>query len=514
MPEDSRRAGRDHRAGRLAGDVVLNGVAGSRRARARRWPRCDAGRTLALANKESLVAGGPLVRAAARPGQLVPVDSEHSALRAVPARRAPPPRYAGWCSPPAADRSAGAAAPSWPTSPSSRRWPTRPGTWARSITINSATLVNKGLEVIEAHELFGVPYDRIEVVVHPQSVVHSMVEFVDGSTIAQASPPDMRLPIALGAGLAGAGARGGPGGGLDARRTPGSSLPLDEEAFPAVRAGQGGGAGGAVPPGGLQRRERGVCGGVHRRAGCRFSASSTPWRGCSPTPRIRRTGYASRMCSPPRRGPGARARDHRRQCGGVRGTQPDGRLRWSGSCCSPSASCSRSACTRRATCCTAKAFGMKATRYFVGFGPTLWSFRRGETEYGIKAIPARRLRQDRRDDAAGRRLDPEDEHRAMWRLPGLEAHHRDGRGLRGPFRARLRDLVGVFSFAPLNDFENLDTAAAAWSATVSECVKLSGRWIRAPGGRSPACPARTRPARPPRSACAPGTPSPRSAGGR
>jgi 1-deoxy-D-xylulose-5-phosphate reductoisomerase len=115
------------------------------------------------------------------------------------------------------------------------------------ITINSATLVNKGLELIEAHLLFGVPYERIEVVVHPQSIVHSMVTFTDGSTLVQASPPDMRLPISL--------ALGWPD------RVPGAAPacdfgspaawtfePLDDETFPAVRlARQAGVAGGCLP---------------------------------------------------------------------------------------------------------------------------------------------------------------------------------------------------------------------------------------------------------------------------
>jgi 1-deoxy-D-xylulose-5-phosphate reductoisomerase len=115
------------------------------------------------------------------------------------------------------------------------------------VSINSATLVNKGLEVIEAHLLFGVPYDRIDVVVHPQSVVHSMVTFVDGSTIAQASPPDMRLPIAL--------ALGWPDRVADAARPctwdapqAWTFEPLDDDAFPGVRlARQAGEAGGCLP---------------------------------------------------------------------------------------------------------------------------------------------------------------------------------------------------------------------------------------------------------------------------
>ncbi|WP_460496251.1 1-deoxy-D-xylulose-5-phosphate reductoisomerase [Glycomyces tarimensis] len=155
----------------------------------------EAGRQVALANKESLVAGGPLVRRLAKPGQLVPVDSEHSAL-AQCLRSGTPERVArlvltasgGPFRGRSRDRLADVTLedalnhPTWDMGP--------------VVTINSATMVNKALEVIEAHELFGVDYDDIDVVVHPQSVIHSMVEFADGSTIAQASPPDMRLPIA------------------------------------------------------------------------------------------------------------------------------------------------------------------------------------------------------------------------------------------------------------------------------------------------------------------------------
>ncbi len=155
----------------------------------------QAGRTLALANKESLVAGGPLVTPYR--DQIVPVDSEHSALAqclrggsrqevaklVLTASGGP---FRGRTNFSGITPEQALAHPTWDMGP--------------VVTINSATLVNKGLELIEAHLLFDVPYDRIEVVVHPQSVVHSMVEFVDGSTLAQASPPDMRLPIALGLG--------------------------------------------------------------------------------------------------------------------------------------------------------------------------------------------------------------------------------------------------------------------------------------------------------------------------
>ena len=178
-------------------DVVLNGITGS----VGLGPTLAAlgsGSTLALANKESLVAGGPLVRAAVqRPGQVVPVDSEHSAIaqalrggRRSEVRRlvltASGGPFRGRTRAELADVTAEQALqhPTWSMGP--------------VVTINSATMVNKGLELIEAHLLFDVPVDDIAVVVHPQSVVHSMVEFADGSTIAQASPPDMRLPIALG----------------------------------------------------------------------------------------------------------------------------------------------------------------------------------------------------------------------------------------------------------------------------------------------------------------------------
>ena len=173
-----------------------------------------AGKRLALANKESLIAAGPVVQPLrATPGaELIPVDSEHCAVHQC--MRASIDAGARWrasCSRPAAGRSAGAPRPRW-RSVSIDDALAHP-TWAMGpkITVDSSTLMNKGLEVIEAHELFGTPYDQIEVVVHPQSVVHSMVEFIDGSTIAQLSMPDMRLPIgyALGVSAAGSARRSG-----------------------------------------------------------------------------------------------------------------------------------------------------------------------------------------------------------------------------------------------------------------------------------------------------------------
>lgn len=224
-----------HAAAELAGrgsDVVLNGVTGS----VGLGPTLAAlrgGSTLALANKESLVAGGALVRAAQqRDDQIVPVDSEHSAIaqclrsgargevrRLVLTASGGP--FRGWAADDvkAATVDQALAHPTWAMGP--------------VVTVNSASLMNKGLELIEAHLLFDVPVADITVVVHPQSVVHSMVEFVDGSTVAQASPPDMRLPIALGLSWPER---------LDVvtppcdwtRATSWTFEPLDDTAFPAV----------------------------------------------------------------------------------------------------------------------------------------------------------------------------------------------------------------------------------------------------------------------------------------
>ncbi|MCL2595881.1 MAG: 1-deoxy-D-xylulose-5-phosphate reductoisomerase, partial [Promicromonosporaceae bacterium] len=156
------------------------------------------GSTLALANKESLVVGGALVRTAQqRLDQIVPVDSEHSALaQCLRAGQRPEVRRLILTASGGPFRGRTRAKLADVTPELALDHPT----WAMGpvVTVNSATLMNKGLELIEAHLLFDVPVADIVVVVHPQSVVHSMVEFVDGSTITQASPPDMRLPIALG----------------------------------------------------------------------------------------------------------------------------------------------------------------------------------------------------------------------------------------------------------------------------------------------------------------------------
>ncbi len=228
-------------------DVVLNGMTGSV-GLAPTLAALTAGRTLALANKESLVAGGPLVQdAVQRPDQIVPVDSEHSALaqclrggRAQEVRRlvltASGGPFRGRSDLDAVTPEQALAHPTWDMGP--------------VVTINSATLVNKGLEVIEAHLLFGTPYDRIDVVVHPQSLVHSMVEFLDGSTLAQVSPPDMRLPIALG--LAWPDRLPHEGYGMDwSSAATWEFLPLDAAAFPAVELCRSAGRRGGTAPAAL-----------------------------------------------------------------------------------------------------------------------------------------------------------------------------------------------------------------------------------------------------------------------
>jgi 1-deoxy-D-xylulose-5-phosphate reductoisomerase len=226
-------------------DVVLNGVTGAV-GLAATISALDAGRTLALANKESLITGGSLVTRRAAAGQIVPVDSEHSTIAQCLRGGAPDEvrklvltasggPFRGW----SRDRLTGVtpdqalAHPTWTMGP--------------VITVNSATLVNKGLELIEAHLLFGVGLDRIAVVVHPQSIVHSMVEFADGATIAMASPPDMRLPIALGLAWPDRVPDAAPA--LDwSKAATWTFEPLDTEAFPAVGLARDAAAAGGTAP--------------------------------------------------------------------------------------------------------------------------------------------------------------------------------------------------------------------------------------------------------------------------
>ena len=233
------------RIAEVSADVVLNGLAGAAGLEPT-LAALRAGSVLALANKESLIIGGPLVKALAAPDQIVPVDSEHSALaqclragRAQEVHRlvltASGGPFRGWTASQLVEV----------TPDQALRHPT----WAMGplVTINSATLMNKGLEVIEAHLLFDVDFAAIDVVVHPQSIVHSMVEFCDGSTIAQASPPDMRLPIAMG--LAWPDRLPQAAAACDWRQAQVWQFePLDEEAFPAVRLARLAGSSGGTAP--------------------------------------------------------------------------------------------------------------------------------------------------------------------------------------------------------------------------------------------------------------------------
>ena len=212
-------------------DVSLNALAGAAGLPCT-LAALAAGSAVALANKESLVIGGALVTGLAAAGQLVPVDSEHSALaqclwagtreevaRLVLTASGGAFRSATVEQLQAVTVEQALTHPNWSMGP--------------LVTVNSATMVNKGLEVIEAHLLFDIPYERIDVVIHPQQMIHSMVEFVDGSTIAQASPPDMHLPIALALAwpnrVAGAGPR------IDWSQAASWDFePVDTQRFPAV----------------------------------------------------------------------------------------------------------------------------------------------------------------------------------------------------------------------------------------------------------------------------------------
>jgi 1-deoxy-D-xylulose-5-phosphate reductoisomerase len=176
-------------------DVVLNGITGS----AGLMPTLaalESGKQLALANKESLIVGGTLVTKIAAAGQILPVDSEHSAIaQALRSGSSSEVKKLILTASGGPFRGFSLEQLASVTPAQALKHPT----WdmGKVVTTNSATLVNKGLEIIEAHLLFDLPFEQIEVTVHPQSIVHSMVEFVDGSVLAQCSPPDMKLPIAI-----------------------------------------------------------------------------------------------------------------------------------------------------------------------------------------------------------------------------------------------------------------------------------------------------------------------------
>jgi 1-deoxy-D-xylulose-5-phosphate reductoisomerase len=177
-------------------DAVLNAVVGFAGLPVT-MAALEAGKRLALANKESLIAAAPVVQKARRtPGaEIVPVDSEHCAIHQCLAAVGDPTAVARLLITASGGPFRGRSADELATVSVAEALAHPTWSMGPKITIDSSTLMNKGLEVIEAHELFGLPYDRIDVVVHPQSIVHSMVELRDGSTLAQLSNPDMRLPI-------------------------------------------------------------------------------------------------------------------------------------------------------------------------------------------------------------------------------------------------------------------------------------------------------------------------------
>ncbi len=226
-------------------DVVLNGITGAIGLEPT-LAALRSGARLALANKESLIIGGPLVRTAAAPGQIVPVDSEHSAIaQALRSGRQEEVRKLIVTASGGPFRGMSRAELREVTPEAALQHPNF--AMGRVITTNSATLVNKGLELIEAHLLFDVPMTSIEAVVHPQQIIHSMVEFHDGAVVAQLGLPTMLAPIALGLSWPER---------LTDVETPVDWTqaadwrfePLDDEAFPAVRLAQEVGAAGGTHP--------------------------------------------------------------------------------------------------------------------------------------------------------------------------------------------------------------------------------------------------------------------------
>jgi 1-deoxy-D-xylulose-5-phosphate reductoisomerase len=217
-------------------DVVLSAIVGAAGLEGT-WAALEAGKTVAVANKETLVMAGPLVMelAARRNAPVLPVDSEHSAVfQALQASRVDEVERVVLTASGGPFRGKRAAELADVTVDQALRHPT----WRMGpkITVDSATLMNKALEVIEARWLFGLPAERIEVIIHPESIVHSFVEFVDGSVLAQLSPPDMRLPIQYA--LTYPERVPGPARKLCWRELPGLRFEQpDHETFPAIQLG-------------------------------------------------------------------------------------------------------------------------------------------------------------------------------------------------------------------------------------------------------------------------------------
>ena len=424
-------------------DVVLNGVTGAAGLQAT-LAALDAGRTLALANKESLIIGGPLVTSRAKPGQIVPVDSEHSTIaqclragRGSEVRRlvltASGGPFRGWRRDALADVTPeqALAHPTWKMGP--------------LVTVNSATLVNKGLEVIEAHLLFGFGLDRIDVVVHPQSIVHSMVEFADGATVIMASPPDMRLPISLSLGWPDRVPDAAPG--LDWSAAAAWTFePLDDTAFPAVAlAREAAAAGGTMPA---------VYNAANEACVAAFLSGSIGFtRIVDTVARILSEHDAARAAVTTVADVLAVDAWARRRAAELMNAsyERDDRMDLIGWVIFIVALLVSVMLHETGHFVLAKKFGMKVTRYFVGFGPTIWSTWRRRDRVRDQGDSARRVRQDRRHALAGRSRRPGGRGPGVPQQPGLAAdpgpvrrlghalHPRPAAGLRaGPGRRHRR----------------------------------------------------------------------------
>ncbi len=386
-------------------------------------------------------------------------------------------------------------------------------TWTMGpkITVDSSTLMNKGLEVIEAHELFDVPYDAIDVVVHPQSVVHSMVEFVDGAVMAQLSMPDMRLPI--GYALAYPGRLAAPFGAIDwASLSVLEFEPPDRAAFPCLDLAYRAGRAGDLAPAWLNAaNEVAVAafldGRVTWTAIAEVVAATLDRYDAGARGRAGRSRTCWRPTPPPGDSPG---RGRRAECGmsvrrppvgGARGPLPSGgpddgsgrrrqvprpvpRRAGAGVVALVALSVATGqvdlliviACLivmimvhELGHFLAAKRGHMKVTEYFLGFGPRLWSFRRGETEYGVKAFPL-----------GGYVKIP-----GMTNLEEVDPADEARTYREQPFHSRLLVAVAGSAMHFLMAFVLLWVLLPGWACRTAYKVEVQ-HWSRSPGSPGPA----------------------------
>ncbi len=352
-------------------DLVLNGIVGAA-GLASTVVALTEGIDVALANKESLVVGGELVMALAEAtgARLLPVDSEHSALHQLIGAEAP-----GTVEKLVLTASGGPFRGREDLDGVSVEDALAHPTWRMGgrITIDSATLMNKGFEAIEAHHLFGVPYERIEVVVHPQSLVHSLIQLNDGSSLAHLGYPDMRVPISYALHFPERADVDVPQLDLAAVGALTFEAP-DLETFACLRlALEAGAAAGTAPC---------VLNAADEVAVAAFLDGRIPLHRHRRRDRARAGGDAG-----PSRDPLRRPLRHRRRGPPAQrraGSRVDSSMNWLYIFLGFSLLI---ILHEGGHYLAAKATGMRVERFFLFFGPTLWSFRRGETEYGVKAIP-------------------------------------------------------------------------------------------------------------------------------